>query len=163
MLCDIAFSKPFPKTHEGIVRLLQKCWRGIALCSCAAVFLSLVLNDDDDIRLAAPLICQFVVIATSFVWGRLTAPLGGAAASLTFSVLLFPPLGSIRVSDPGERTVLVVFQLSAIGLAFLFAPSLPNRRLASNRSRGEAPASHSLKRTVEESRTSLSVAGKQFD
>ena len=106
-----------------------KTFAGILLCVCSAVLLSLVLNDDPEIRLIAPLICLFVVIATSFLWGRMAAILGGAAASLTFSALLFPPLGSLRVSDPGDRTVLILFQLSAIGVSFLSSTSLTMHKL----------------------------------
>jgi hypothetical protein len=109
-----------------------KSFAGIAFCVCSAVLLSFLLNDDPEIRLVAPLINLFVVIATSFLWGRMAAIVGGSAASLTFAALLFPPLGSIRVSDPSERTTLILFQLFAIGLSFLSPPSLPMDRFTPN-------------------------------
>ncbi len=79
--------------------IIQKRLVGLGFCVCAAVLLSLIFNDDSEVRLGAPLVCLFVVIVTSFLWGRGAAILGGAAASLTFAVLLFPPLGRLRVSD----------------------------------------------------------------
>jgi K+-sensing histidine kinase KdpD len=99
---------------------------GIGFCLCAAVLLSLVLNNDEDVRLVAPLMCLFIVIATSLYWGRMAAILGGSVASLTFSIFFFPPLGSIRVSDPADRTTLILFELSVIGVSFLSPPRYPN-------------------------------------
>jgi len=109
------------------LRIKLKSFSGIAVSVSAAVVLSLVLHDDADIRLVAPLVYLFVVIATSFFWGRAAAIVGSAAGSLTFCILLFPPLGSIRISDPHERTILFLFQVSAIGLAFLAPPSLEHQ------------------------------------
>lgn len=77
------------------------------------------MNDDADVRLAAPFLCLFVVIMTAFLWGRLEAILGGAAANVTFCIFLFPPVGSLRLSDPKERVAAIAFQLIAIGAAFL--------------------------------------------
>lgn len=84
-----------------------------------AGILSIFLNDDAEIRLVAPLVCLFVVMAASFVWGRTAAILGSVGATLTFATLLFPPIGRLQVDDPGERMVLLVFQVAAVGLAML--------------------------------------------
>jgi uncharacterized protein DUF4118 len=100
---------------------------GIAFCVGSAIFLSVLMNDDADIRLAAPFICIFVVVLAAFLWGRLAAILGAVAADVTFCFVLFPPLGSIRVNDPVERKMLVAFQVVAICLSFLAPPDVHGR------------------------------------
>ena len=97
---------------------------GVAFCVFAAIALSLVMNDDSDLRLAAPVICLFVVALAAFMWGRVAAILGAVGASVTFCLLLFPPLGSFRVSSPTQRVALAAFQLAAIAAAFLAPPDM---------------------------------------
>lgn len=97
---------------------------GTAFCVASAIFLSLIMRDDADVRLGAPFLCVFAVIGTAFLWGRLPAILGAVSAGVTFRVLLCPPFGSFRVADPGESTILVVFQVVAIALAFLAPPAV---------------------------------------
>jgi len=66
--------------------------------------------------------CDFISLGADAILGRV-------AASLIFCVFLFPPLGSIRVSNSGDRTLLILFQSGAIGLSFLSPPSLtPSRQ-----------------------------------
>ena len=109
----------------------QKSLRGIVFCIVAAGVLSFVMRDPDT-RLAAPILCMFAVMASSFLWGRAAAILGAAAATLTFDLFLFPPIGSIRVSDPVERLALALLALSAV-VASLMTP--PNPAEASRESR----------------------------
>ena len=99
---------------------LRSCL-GIAICFGTAAFLSILLSDGGEIRLAAPVLCLIVVVSTSLYWGRHAGFIGSVAATLTLAVLLFPPLGSLYVQETGARTVLVLFQLSAIG-AVLITP-----------------------------------------
>ena len=101
----------------------QKSLRGIVFCIGAAAVLSLVMRDPDT-RLAAPILCTFAVMASSFLWGRAAAILGAAAATLTFDLFLFPPIGSIRVSDPVERLALALLVWSAV-VASLMTPPTP--------------------------------------
>jgi K+-sensing histidine kinase KdpD len=108
------------------MRFHAKSFVGIGFCVCAAVFLTFSMNQDEDVRLAAPFICLFIVSMTAFLCGRLEAILGSAGASLTFWLFLFPPLGSFHVANPEERIVLATFQLAAIGIAF----TAPRRRAA---------------------------------
>ena len=109
----------------------QKSLCGIVFCIGAAAVLSFVMRDPDT-RLAAPILCTFAVMASSFLWGRAAAILGAAAATLTFDLFLFPPIGSIRVSDPVERLALALLALSAV-VASLMTP--PNPAEASRESR----------------------------
>lgn len=95
--------------------------RGMAFCICAAVVLSLLMNDDPDVRTMAPFICLFAVTMAAFLWGRITAILGAIGAGVTFCYFLFPPLGSIRVANPHQRVAIVTFLLLAI-LAVRLAP-----------------------------------------
>lgn len=107
----------------AIMQNAQKSLCGILFCICAAVVLSFVMRDPDT-RLAAPILCAFAVMASSFLWGRAAAILGAAAAALTFDLFLFPPIGSIRVSDPVERLALALLAWSAV-VAFLMTPPDP--------------------------------------
>jgi K+-sensing histidine kinase KdpD len=101
----------------------QKSHWGIVFCIGAAAVLSLVMRDPDT-RLAAPILCTFAVMASSFLWGRAAAILGAAGATLTFDLFLFPPIGSIRVSDPVERLALALLVWSAV-VASLMTPPNP--------------------------------------
>ena len=92
---------------------------GVGACAGVALLLSLFLYDSADARLAAPAICLQMVIAASLYWGRLAGLIGSVIATLTFQVLLFPPLGSFAVPDPTERAILILFQLSAIAVVLL--------------------------------------------
>jgi K+-sensing histidine kinase KdpD len=78
-------------------------------------------------------------MASSFLWGRAAAIFGAAAATLTFDLFLFPPIGSIRVSDPVERLALALLAWSAV-VASLMTP--PNPTAASR----EASRGNKLKR-----------------
>ena len=99
----------------------QKSLRGIVFCISAAAVLSLVLRGPDT-RLAAPILCTCAVMASSFLWGRAAAILGAMAATLTFDLFLFPPIGSIRVSDPAERLALALLAWSAVVAALMTPP-----------------------------------------
>lgn len=101
------------------MHVARKSYLGIGACACVALLLSLFLYDSADARLAAPAICLQMVIAASLYWGRLAGFIGSVIATLTFETLLFPPVGSFVVPDPTERAVLILFQLSAIGVVLL--------------------------------------------
>ena len=113
------------------MRTMQKSLCGIVFCLCAALVLSFVLRDPDT-RLAAPILCTFAVMASSILWGRAAAILGAAAATLTFDLFLFPPIGHVYVSDPVERLALALLVWSAL-VACLMAP--PNPAEASREAR----------------------------
>jgi hypothetical protein len=107
------------------VRFTGKSFFGTAVCVASAIALSFLLNDDARIRLVGPLIGLLVVVATSFLCGRLAAIVGGSAASLAFAVFLFPPFGSIVVHDLDGRIELVAFQIAVVLFAYL-TPPLPH-------------------------------------
>ena len=103
------------------MQLTRKSVGGIGFCLCAAIILSLIMRDQD-IRLAAPVLCTFAVMAASFLWGRAAAILGGICATLIFEFFLFPPIGSFRVSDPAERLALALLAWSAVIAALMSPP-----------------------------------------
>ena len=104
--------------QEGYKSLRIKTLAGSIFCLCAALLLSLIMRNPD-IRLAAPLVCIAAVITTAFLLGRAAAILGAAAAVVTFDLLLFPPVGCIRVSEPAEGLALVVLAWSAIAVGLV--------------------------------------------
>ena len=87
------------RSPRGVL-LRTKYIVGVAFCTCAAALLSIAFKSDPEVRLGAPSVCLLAIIMASFLWGRLAGILGGAAATVTFSLLLFPPVGSLRVNDP---------------------------------------------------------------
>ncbi len=107
------------------VRETLKSLAGIAACTVTAALLSLFLRDGATIRLAAPLICIQVVILTALCGGRWPALIGAVMAGFTFALLLYPPYGSLWVHDPGERIVLTIFQLIALGITQISPRSSP--------------------------------------
>ena len=110
---------------------MRKSLWGIVFCIGAAAVLSLVMRDPDT-RLAAPILCTFAIMATSFLCGRAATILGAAGATLTFDLFLFPPVGHIYVSDPIERLSLALLAWSAV-VASLMTP--PNPAEASREAR----------------------------
>ena len=95
---------------------------GIVFCMCGAILLCLAMRDPD-IGLIAPMLCILVVFGVPFRWGRAAAILGAGAANLIFTIFLFPPLGSIRVSDPLEVMSMALLQVSAVMGAILIRPN----------------------------------------
>lgn len=92
---------------------------GVALCSSAALLLALFLNEGRETRLAAPAMCLLVVIVTTIYFGRLAGILGAAAASCVLAVFLYSPIGSLYVEEHRARTMLNLFLLGAVAVAFL--------------------------------------------
>ena len=112
--------------HNGSYqRMKLKTLFATAFCAGGAAWLSFVLRGSDD-RLLAPTLFAVVVAAAGLLWGRASALLGGVASVLVFDLLLFPPIGSIRVSDPIERMSLVLLGWAAI-LLWVVIPPEPKR------------------------------------
>jgi K+-sensing histidine kinase KdpD len=112
-------------------RNLKSCL-GVVLCTFIAALLSVLLTDGPETRLAAPAICLQGVIVTSLFCGRLAGLIGSATAGLTFALWLFPPIGSLAISNPADRLVLTLFQLTAV-LAALLSPAQSSRIVKANR------------------------------
>lgn len=107
---------------QGVhLRNKLKMLLGIGFCVCAAIVLSLLMNDNSDVQLVAPFICLFAVTMAAFFSGRVAAFLGAIGACVTFCFLLFPPVGSIRVANPIQRIAIMTFMLLA-ALAVRLAP-----------------------------------------
>ena len=93
-------------------------------CACSAAFLCFVMRGED-LRLVAPFICIIAVFATLRHWGNLAAMAGGVAASLTFEILLFPPVGSISMSAFEERLALLVLVWASVAMGLLTPSTHP--------------------------------------
>ena len=92
---------------------------GIAVCASAALVLALFLNESRETRLAAPIMCLMVVIVTTIYFGRSAGILGAAAASCVLAVFLYSPVGSLYVEEHSARTMLNLFLIAAVAVAFL--------------------------------------------
>lgn len=98
---------------------LKSILAGVAICSAAAMFLCLILNEGRESRLAAPAVCLLVVIVTSIYLGRLAGILGAAAASCVLAIFLYSPVGSLYVEEHAARTMLNLFLIGAIAVGLL--------------------------------------------
>lgn len=88
------------------------------ICGCLAT-LGCLLQGDETSRLVMLVLFLVCVIPVARYFGRTTAIIGSAVASLTFAVLLFPPLYSLRIENYADRVSLIIFQAVAITLACL--------------------------------------------
>jgi K+-sensing histidine kinase KdpD len=94
----------------------------IAVCGSLACLLSFLLRGSP-IGYVVPLMFLLVVIPIAHVWGTLSGILAAIIAGLVFALMLFPPFGSLRVHDPVDRITLIVFELAALGVAYLSSPT----------------------------------------
>jgi len=92
---------------------------GAVFCAGVAALLCVFTNDGWEFRLSAPIICLQTIILASLFWGRLSGLVGGLSASLTFTIWLFPPIGSLAIHDPVDRIMLVAFLLGAFVIVLL--------------------------------------------
>jgi K+-sensing histidine kinase KdpD len=88
------------------------------ICGGLAALLCL-LQGEETSRLVILLLFLLCVIPVGVYFGRITAIIGSTVASLTFALLLFPPLYSFRIQNNADRLNLTLFQIVAIGLACL--------------------------------------------
>jgi K+-sensing histidine kinase KdpD len=109
-----------------IWRIAVKSFFAVVVCCGVAVLLCTLMNNGWEFRVAAPMICLQAVIVVSLFLGRVPGLVGAVAASLTFAVLLFPPVGRLAVAHPVDRVILLVFQLAGVGIVFL-TPRTPIR------------------------------------
>lgn len=88
------------------------------VCGVLAGLLSLLLGDSHT-RLVVPLLFLLSLVPLSALLGKVTAIIGSVVATLTFTLLLFPPLYSFRVNNFEDKVALITFQALAIVLAYL--------------------------------------------
>lgn len=101
------------------MRITLRSMAGIAVCTLAAVVLTVLLKDGGTMSLAAPVICIQVVIITALWLGRWPALIGAVIAGLMFKIWLYPPFDSLWIHDPAQRIVLTIFQLTAVAVAVI--------------------------------------------
>ena len=96
---------------------------GVGFCLATAGLLSFFLKDSENIRFVAPIICLQVVILVSLLWGRVTGLIGALLATLTFTLFLFPPIGSFAIRDTVELFMVIVL----IGGSLFVVALVPNK------------------------------------
>ena len=109
---------------SSLWRITVKSCVSATVCAGAAVLLSALMNSGWEFRVVAPMICLQAVIVVSLFWGRLPGLVGAVAASLTFAIWLFPPIGSFAIHDPADRVILLLFQLAGLTIVLL-SPRTP--------------------------------------
>lgn len=108
--------------NTGSTRSVAKLVPGLILCIGTAALLSILFNDDSESRVIAPWICLLAVVFAGMLFGRLSGLVGSLAASLTFAVWLFPPVGSLAVQNSLDLGILLGFQLIGVGVASVCPP-----------------------------------------
>ena len=103
----------------GQVRAKVKPVIGVVVCTLAAVLLTMFLNGSREMRLAAPPMCLLVVIVTTIYFGRWAGILGAISASCVLAVFLYSPIGTLYVEERAARTMLNLFLIGALAVAFL--------------------------------------------
>jgi len=101
------------------VRHTLKSIAGIVACASTATAMSSFLQDAGELRMAALAASFIAVIATAILAGRLTAALGALSAAIVFAVWLFPPIGSIAISEPEARIGLTAFLLASASITVI--------------------------------------------
>lgn len=103
-----------PETHERSsppldLTVILGVWSLVVLLAAAGVSYGLKLD-----KTAAVLLLVAVVLLIA----KLAGPAYGMAASVVavvlFDFLFLPPVGSVRVSDPGDRLALALFLVTAV-------------------------------------------------
>ena len=92
---------------------------GVAACTFAAWMLTLFLDGSRETRLVAPAMCLLVVIVTTIYFGRLAGIIGAALASCVLAIFLYSPVGTLYVEEHAARTMLNLFLIGAVVVAFL--------------------------------------------
>ena len=99
---------------------------GTAVCTFTAIALAVTLQDAGELRMAAMAVCFIAVIATAILAGRLAASLGALFSAIVFAVWLFPPIGSVTISEPHGLKGVIVFLLVSVTIASIAKPD-PSR------------------------------------
>ena len=94
---------------------------GGAICAAAAAMASLV-SDGYQWRDIVPLVFTVVLLLVALIFGSRAGLAGTAVAGVIFAVLLFHPLGRLRVADDTARSNLGWMLMIGIGFSLLFAP-----------------------------------------
>ncbi len=104
-------------------RLLDLALGG-SIAIVAAIVAS-ILSSGHSWQAWLPLAFSPLLLLISFLFGGRTGILGSALAAIVFSLLLFHPIGGLRVDDEAARANLAWMLLLNISFAFLFAPRRP--------------------------------------
>ena len=109
-----------------MVMALRRPSVGIGICAGAALLLCLLLNNSTETRFVAPAISLQAVILVALFFGRISALIGSLSISVILGLVLFPPLGSVLITDRAEGAMLALFQIASIVIALL-SPDLRSR------------------------------------
>lgn len=102
---------------------------GILLCAAVAV-LAATLTSSHPWRVFVPAGFVVIVVLLSFRYGVVVSIFGSIAAAVAFAYF-YPPFGSLRVADTGERANLAWMLLGSIVISYLLVPpstSRPHRK-----------------------------------
>ena len=91
---------------------------GLVLCTVSAA-VTAVLTHTSDAKTAVPLAFVAVIIVFAMMYGLAVGVVGTLLSAAVFAYLLFPPRGSVIVSNEGARANLAWMMAAGISLSFL--------------------------------------------
>ena len=94
---------------------------GALLCGAGAGAATLVAGNYTW-RAFVPLAFTLVLLLISLIFGARAGIVGTLLAAAVFAAFLFPPLGTINVTDNGARSNIAWMLLIGFAFSFLFAP-----------------------------------------
>jgi K+-sensing histidine kinase KdpD len=97
---------------------------GIVLCVGLALLVA-TFASSRPWRSFVPLVFAIVIILLAARYGLSVAIIGSVAATVIFAMILYKPLGSIRVADQSEKSALGWMLLGSIALSYLLLPPKP--------------------------------------
>lgn len=98
---------------------------GLALCIALAL-ITATLASSRPWRSFVPLAFAVVIILLAARYGLFVGLFGSVAAAVIFALVLYRPLGSIRVEDHSEKSALGWMLLGSITLSYLLLPRKPD-------------------------------------
>jgi K+-sensing histidine kinase KdpD len=110
---------------RGVAR--RKWIVGSALCVGAAALMAAMFTNSES-RSILPLIFIAVITLVALNFGALAGMLGSVGAALIFAAFLCPPIYSLVVADPRERSSIGWMMLAGFAISYFFAPDAHNDR-----------------------------------
>jgi K+-sensing histidine kinase KdpD len=98
-----------------------KSFSAVALCMSLAYEFSRYLGEEHT-RPIVPLMLLLVIISVAQIRGALCGIIAALMAGIVLQNFLYPPVGSLRITQTTDRIALIAFELTAVTVACLSRP-----------------------------------------
>jgi K+-sensing histidine kinase KdpD len=107
--------------------LAHSLWLVVALSACAlAAWSATLVRWRSPLQEVVPFAILGVVLALGLVFGRSVGILGSVIAASIFAYTMYPQ-GSLRIADPGARSLVAWMLLAGVSLSYLLLPAHGDR------------------------------------